>query len=70
MRIFKQKPTLIVDIVLLMLPKAKRYEGDSTAWGKCKLAPDGLPLLVGVNEASLKGLLDEIGTDSKLCDAQ
>ncbi|CAK0904741.1 unnamed protein product, partial [Prorocentrum cordatum] len=70
MRTFKQKPTLIVDIVLLMLPKAKRYEGDSTAWGKCQLAPDGLPLLVGVNEASLKGSLDEIGTDSKLCDAQ
>lgn len=70
MRILKSHTTLIADLVLLMLPKAKRYEGDSTAWGKCQLAPEGLPLLTVISETNLKGLLQEVGEDSSVSVAQ
>ena len=65
-RVLKSEPSLIADLILLSLPKAKRYEGDSQAWGKCALCPEGLPLVTSVNEGLLKSFLHEVGEDSRV----
>ena len=61
-RLIKVETHLIVDIIMLSIPKVAGIA--DAGWGKCQICPYGLPLLQSVSDDGIKSLEQEVGSGS------